>query len=129
MELYERAIQAESEVEAAMVYALLMEEMSGQGMTSDEADKLIRENIAYFAIFYDQQTLERVERLYNCVHPFLGLVDGRLITTLELMEMGAWAGGWASGWREARFEQPDGPPYEVEILARPDGKTESKIIF
>lgn len=44
------------------------------GKTREEAEKIERANLAYFAGWYGPDTRERVERLFACVHPIFGAI-------------------------------------------------------
>jgi len=48
------------------------------GRSREEAEKTERANLGYFAGYYDDETRERVERLFRCSHPVFGsiAVDG-----------------------------------------------------
>lgn len=39
------------------------------GNTRKEAEDIERQNLGYYAGYYDNETRERVERLFHCQHP------------------------------------------------------------
>jgi hypothetical protein len=45
-----------------------------QPMSQEEAERIERINLGYFAGYYGPETRERVERLFNCSHPVFGKV-------------------------------------------------------
>lgn len=44
------------------------------GQTREEAEGIQRQNLGYFAGYYDSETRERVERLFSCTHPVFGSI-------------------------------------------------------
>lgn len=44
------------------------------GCERAEAERVVRQNLAYYAGYYDTPTRERVERLFCCAHPIFGPV-------------------------------------------------------
>ncbi len=44
------------------------------GRTQTEVEYMERENLGYFAGYYDEGTRERVERLFRCCHPIFGSI-------------------------------------------------------
>ena len=66
------AMEAQTVEEAdAFVKKVLAENHIG---TKDWAEKerILRSNIAYFAGYYDQETRERIERVFKTAHPIFG---------------------------------------------------------
>lgn len=62
-----------------------------------EAEQIVRDNLGYFAGYYDAETRERVERLYNCQHPIFGKISEHGIPTPEeAFELGREMGSGAS---------------------------------
>lgn len=45
------------------------------GQTRKEAANTQRENLGYWAGYYDDETRERVERLFKCCHPVFGSIS------------------------------------------------------
>lgn len=46
-----------------------------RGVTREEAERVERVNLGYFAGYYDNETRRRVERLFRCEHPYFGRID------------------------------------------------------
>jgi len=44
------------------------------GQSREDAEKIERDNLGYFAGYYDHATRERVERLFKCAHPIFGAI-------------------------------------------------------
>lgn len=44
------------------------------GSAREDAEKLERDNLGYFAGYYDHATRDRVERLFKCAHPVFGAI-------------------------------------------------------
>ena len=47
-----------------------------------------RGNLAYFAGYYDNETRQRVERLFKCVHPVFGKAIAEPVSATEAFEAG-----------------------------------------
>lgn len=57
--------------------------------TREEAEKIERANLGYYAGYYDHETRARVERLFHCAHPILGSLEQyRAPTSEEALEIG-----------------------------------------
>ncbi len=39
-----------------------------------KAEQIAKSNLAYFAGYYDNETRERIERLFSCAHPIFGSI-------------------------------------------------------
>lgn len=53
------------------------------------AEEVVRENLGYFAGYYDGETRTRVERLFACAHPVFGAIAEKgTPTPEEAFEMG-----------------------------------------
>ena len=46
----------------------------GRTRTREEAERIERENLGYFAGYYSNETRERVERLFKTAYPFFGAI-------------------------------------------------------
>lgn len=55
--------------------ALVQRDVTYFGMSRQEAERVERINLGYYAGYYSEATRERVERLFNCAHPFFGKVS------------------------------------------------------
>ena len=59
------------------------------GKTEEEAQELERDNLGYFAGYYNAKTRARVERLFRCAHPIFGAIaENGQPTPEEAMEAG-----------------------------------------
>jgi hypothetical protein len=53
------------------------------------AEQIAKSNLGYYAGYYDNETRERVERLFNCNHPIFGAIAEKAPPTPEeAFEMG-----------------------------------------
>jgi len=62
--------------------------------TPEESERIQKENLCYYAGYYDTETMVRVHKLFNCAHPVLGKVKSQedLPSPEEAFEMGQkWA--------------------------------------
>ena len=57
-------------------------------LTFDEAVITSKDNLGYFAGYYDHETRLRVEELFDCVHPFLGPAKNGQPTPAECLQAG-----------------------------------------
>jgi hypothetical protein len=55
------------------------------GQTRAQAESIQRQNLGYFAGYYDSETMERVNRLFRTVHPIFGAT---VPTAQEALEAG-----------------------------------------
>ncbi len=59
------------------------------GMAREEAETIERSNLGYYAGYYNPETRARVERLFNCAHPFFGAIATQgAPTPTEAFELG-----------------------------------------
>ena len=87
---YRPAMEIEDSVEAAEYFEACVEHCMRFGASREEAEKIQRANLGYYAGYYNQETQERVERLFGAVHPIFGPVGGpdEPKTPEETFEMG-----------------------------------------
>jgi hypothetical protein len=73
---YGPAMEIEDQAEADAYFNKLVNHALRTGGVScyDEAVRMERANLGYFAGYFDYQTRERVERLFKCAHPFFGSI-------------------------------------------------------
>ncbi len=62
--------------------------MRAHGMNRAEAESLERQNLGYFAGYYDTDTRLRVERLFACKHPVFGAAADGVPTAGKALEAG-----------------------------------------
>lgn len=56
--------------------------------TRETVEKLIRNDLAYYAGYYDQETRKRVEEMYGCEHPYFGKAAEKEISPEEAFRIG-----------------------------------------
>jgi len=56
--------------------------------TRNECISIQKSNLGYFAGYFTDDTRERVERLFDCEHPFFGKITENKITDVEAFAMG-----------------------------------------
>lgn len=74
MEIRDQA-EADAYFEACVLHTMTF------GRTREEAERIERCNLGYFAGYYDDETRARVERLYRCAHPIFGSIAERAAPT------------------------------------------------
>lgn len=74
-ELFERAMTVTDPEEAKRIFEQLVELSIQSGRDYIEACSIVKENLGYQAGYYDNETRERVERLFDCAHPFFGKIS------------------------------------------------------
>lgn len=73
-EKYGPAMEIKSPEEAAEYFEQCVQHTMSYGRSRDEAEKIERQNLGYYAGYYDDATRERVERLFSCAHPVFGQI-------------------------------------------------------
>ena len=76
IQVYEAAMVAKNETEAnwLLTKAIDLHRDAKPERPLNEVEAIERENIAYFAGYYDNETRARVERLFECAHPIFGAI-------------------------------------------------------
>ena len=92
-EVYGPAMKIQTQTEADEYWQALTAHRIRGGLSRAETDKLEKANLGYFAGYCDDETRERVERLFNCAHPIFGSIAERGAPTAEE----AFAAGVAAG--------------------------------
>ncbi len=87
---YGPAMEIEDEEEARQYFERLVETHLADrpDHSRERAELTQRENLGYYAGYYNHETRLRVERLFGCQHPLLGPATGPGKTAEELIEMG-----------------------------------------
>ena len=68
-------------------YVTYIMEKIGEGR--EEAEFIAKENLGYYAGYYDNKTRERVEKLFSCAHPIFGSVkENGHPTVMEALHAG-----------------------------------------
>lgn len=75
-------------------------------LNEDEAEAVVKENLGYYAGYFSNDVRVRVERLYNCIHPFFGSIEKNGPPSAEA----AFQMGIALGQSKlSRLDQPKNP--------------------
>ena len=83
------AMKITKQSEADAYFKLLVERhMRLSHQSREVAEKIVRENLGYYAGYCSDETRERVERLFKCAHPFFGPISKGKPTPEEAFEMG-----------------------------------------
>ena len=96
-EKYGPAMQMTDPREAAEYFESCVEHMMRFGKSREEAESTERQNLGYFAGYYDHETRLRVEQLFNCVHPIFGAAKEHIPIAEEAFELGRKLGERVSG--------------------------------
>ena len=73
-ETYGPAMEISDQDEADKYFEALVKHMESFQLDRKEAESVVRVNLGYYADYYDNETRERIERLFKCSHPILGPV-------------------------------------------------------
>jgi hypothetical protein len=84
---YNPAMKLTDEQEAKEYFDLCVQHCMSFGKTLEEAESIERQNLGYWAGYYDNETRERVERLFGAEHPIFGSVSN-VITAEKAFELG-----------------------------------------
>ena len=87
-EKYKPAMEIKNVKEARQYFERLVEHCMSFGKTREEAESIEKQNLGYFAGYYDSDTRLRVEQLFNCAHPIFGKAENGIPTPEEAFEMG-----------------------------------------
>ncbi len=71
-EKYGRAMAITDQTEADRYFQECIEHSMAHGNSHEEAERIEKSNLGYWAGYYDDATRERVERLFKCAHPIFG---------------------------------------------------------
>lgn len=71
---YGPAMEITEQAKADEYFELLVAHAMSHGSTREEAEKLERANLGYFAGYYSNETRRRVEELFQCSHPIFGKI-------------------------------------------------------
>jgi hypothetical protein len=98
---YRPAMEMKEQAEADAYFEQCVAHCMSFGKSREEAEKIERANLGYFAGYYGHETQERVERLFRCAHPIFGAIatNGRP-SPEKILEMGIAAGSGVNGTRE-----------------------------
>ena len=71
-EKYRPAMEITDQVEADAYFEMCVEHTMRLGKSRQEAEKIERSNLGYYAGYYDHETMARVNRLFHTQHPIFG---------------------------------------------------------
>jgi len=71
---YGPAMRLETQKDADAYFERLVAHCMAHGSPRDDAERIERENLGYFAAYYGDETRARIERLFRCEHPILGAI-------------------------------------------------------
>ena len=95
-ETYGPAMKMTEQAEADEYFELLVRQaMKFHDGDRKKAETQEKANLGYFAGYCDNETRERVERLFCCSHPIFGPISKGSPTTEEAFEMGKKLAGAA----------------------------------
>lgn len=88
-ECYAPAMEITEQGAADACFERLVERGMAFGQTREEAESIQKQNLGYYAGYYDSETRRRVERLFQCAHPIFGSIEEKGEPTAEeAFEMG-----------------------------------------
>ncbi len=73
-ELYDPAMLITDQAEADAYFETLVQRNMSHGTSRDEAERIERNNLGYYAGYCSSETRARVEELFRCSHPIFGAV-------------------------------------------------------
>lgn len=71
---YGPAMKITEQAEADEYFEACVAHCMSFGTKREEAEKIERSNLGYYAGYWDGDTRERVERLFKCAHPIFGSI-------------------------------------------------------
>jgi len=71
---YGPAMVIADQTQADEYFAACVQHTMSFGIGREFAEEAERGNLGYFAGYYDNETRERVERLFSCAHPVFGSI-------------------------------------------------------
>ena len=87
-EKYDPAMKIMDQSEADTYFEECVQHTMIFGSSREEAESIERQNLGYYAGYYDHETRLRVEKLFSCKHPVFGLAEEGSPTPKEAFEMG-----------------------------------------
>jgi len=72
---YLPAMKITDQAEADEYFAVCVQHTMSFGIDREKAEDIERQNLGYYAGYYNDETRERVERLFHCKHPFFGSIE------------------------------------------------------
>lgn len=87
MEITDQA-EADAYFERCVEHHMRCQEHEGTKPDRAKAEIVERQNLGYYAGYYDHETREVVERLFRCSHPIFGKANERTPTMWEAIKAG-----------------------------------------
>ena len=72
---YGKAVEITNEEEARAYFEECVQHTMSFERSREEAEKIERENIGYYAGYYSYDAIARVGKIYNTSHPIFGQMD------------------------------------------------------
>lgn len=85
---YGPAMEITDQEEADAYFEACVEHGRRFNLSREESEKIQRQNLAYYAGYYDRETRIRVERLFHCAHPVFGKAEVSVPTAEEAFQAG-----------------------------------------
>ena len=95
---YDPAMQMTDQATADAYFEECVQHCMSHGRSRAEAENIERSNLGYYAGYYDDETRQRVERLFKCAHPIFGKIAENGAPTVKE----AFDAGLRKGVRAAR---------------------------
>jgi len=96
-EKYGPAMKIITQEEAGKYFEQLVEHTMSFGHCREEAEGIEKQNLGYYAGYYNDAIRERVERLFSCKHPVFGAIKDGAPTPEEAFQAGLEFGEKHSG--------------------------------
>lgn len=73
----------QSYIEYLIPYVVDTHKDQDEDFIYDEAVRIAKHNLGYYAGYYDDKTRKRVEKLFNCSHPIFGSIESNGTPTAQ----------------------------------------------
>jgi hypothetical protein len=80
---YKPAMEITDQADAALYFERLVQHAMSWGRSRAEAENIERQNLGYWAGYYDSETRHRIEKLFRCAHPVFGAISAVGAPTAE----------------------------------------------
>jgi hypothetical protein len=123
-EMYHPAMKITDQAEADRYFEACVKHCMRFGKSREEAESIQRSNLGYFAGYYDDETMARVNRLFRTTHPIFG---GTTPTAEEAFQAGvkmAKDGARPCAWKLYGIKLGDGavgPGIDIPVAAGREG--------
>lgn len=81
---YGPAMEITTPEAAAAYFEECVQHTMSHGHDRAKAEEIEHANLGYYAGYYDSETRERVERLFNCAHPVFGKIAEKGAPSTEM---------------------------------------------